>query len=98
NSVVCALTLLIFASPANLHAQAVAANSQNSCFAIRVRLNGKLIDGPQTITFKTKEHETSVALEGGCFSVPSTLLKGKTIDVFFTLPGNRVYLSSILTG
>lgn len=56
-------------------------SSQNSCFAIHVRLNGKLVDGPQVITLKTKRNERAASLGAGCFKVPSALLREKTLDV-----------------
>lgn len=97
-SVVCSVALLLCASAMNLHAQAASGNDGSPCFVIHVRLNGKALTGPQVITFKTKEHEEAVSLEGGCFKVPSVLQGEKALDVFFTLPKNKVYLSSIRTG
>ena len=88
--------LLVCSSPATLNAQT--ASRQNLCFAIHVRLNGKLVAGPQTITVKTTETETSVAAEGDCFKVSPALLNEKAVDVFFTVPGNKLYLSSIQSG
>jgi len=56
-----------------------------------------LVDGPKTITLKTRENETTLALKAGCFDIAPELLKEK-IDVFFALPGNKIYLSSISPG
>jgi hypothetical protein len=97
-SVASGLVLLFCLSAANLHAQAVRPIGQIPCFAVHVRLNGKLVDDPQIITFRNKENETAVALKGGCFNVPAALLKEKTVDVFFAVSGNKVYLSSIPSG
>jgi hypothetical protein len=68
------------------------------CFSIHVRLNGALVDGPQVITLKTKQSESTESLEEGCFKVPPALLTEKTLDISFTVPGNKVYLSGIATG
>ena len=87
---------LLCTNAANLYAQA---QSESPCFAIHVRLNGKPVVGPQALTFKTKEMEKkSVSAEGGCFKVPPAVLHEKAVDVLFTVPGNKVYLSSILSG
>src|SRR5580700_9893924 len=83
-SVVCSAALLLCASATNLHAQAASGNGVSPCFVIHVRLNGKAVTGPQVITFKTKDHEEAVPLEGGCFKAQSILQGEKAIDVFFT--------------
>jgi hypothetical protein len=75
-----------------------AAPQDSHCFTIQVRLNGKTVDGPQVITLKTKQNESKASLEGGCFRVPPALSKEKAIDVIFTVPRNKVYLSAIATG
>jgi hypothetical protein len=67
------------------------------CLAIHVRLNGKPIDGPQIIALKTRESESTAFLKEGCFEVRASLLKEKTADVSFTLPGDKIYMSSIST-
>jgi hypothetical protein len=95
---VCGSALLLFMSAVLLRAQDAVGSRENGCLAIHVHLNGKLIDDPQAITFKTKEEETTVSKEGGCFRVPSSLLAEKSVDVLFTVPKNRVYLSSIVPG
>ena len=69
-----------------------------SCFSVHVRLNGKSVAGPQVLTFKTKGTENAVTIEAGCFTVPATIANEKEVDVLFTVPGNRVYLSSINVG
>jgi hypothetical protein len=63
-----------------------------------MRLNGTPVDGPQEITLKTKQRESTASLEAGCFKVPPALLTEKALDVSFTVPGNKVYLSGIATG
>jgi hypothetical protein len=69
-----------------------------SCFGIHVRLNGKTVDGPQDITLKTKQDESTVSLEQGCFKVPSTMLNEKAVAVSFTLPGNKIDIGAVATG
>jgi hypothetical protein len=93
--ITCSFVLLLCITPAMLYGQTAAAER---CFSIHVRLNGKRVDGPRTVTFKTREREEKVSLEGGCFTVPRDLLQEKTLDVFFAIPGNKVYLGSIATG
>ncbi len=68
------------------------------CFSIHVRLNGKPLVGPQAITLKAKQNESTASLEGGCFAVAPDLLSAKTLDVSFDVPGNNIHLSSIATG
>jgi len=83
--------LALCVSGAKLHAQ-------SSCFTVRVRLNGQPIPGPQTLTLKTKEWEKTASAEDGCIKVPVGVLETKSVDVLFTVPKNRVYLSAIPTG
>lgn len=71
---------------------------ESKCFSIHVRLNQKAVDGPQVITLKTKQSESTASVEDGCFKVPPALLTEKTLDISFTVAGNRVYLSGIATG
>jgi hypothetical protein len=97
-SMICCAALAICSSAANLHAQARSGNGDESCFAIQVRLNGKPVAGPKTVTFKTKENGKEASLEGGCFRVPPAFLKEKTVDVVFQVARNRVYLSNIAPG
>jgi hypothetical protein len=89
--------LLLTAAVAKLLAQSTIPQA-SQCFDIHVRLNGKPIDGPQVITLKTKQNESMASLEEGCFRVPPALLTEKTVDLFFTVPGNKVYLVAIPTG
>jgi hypothetical protein len=63
-----------------------------------VRLNGVPVDGPQVITLKTNQSESTASLEGGCFKVPPALLTEKVLDISFTVPGNRVHLTGIAAG
>jgi hypothetical protein len=87
---------LLCISAAMLLAQGVA-SPDSRCFRIRVRLNGKLIDGPQDITLRSEQREAKASLEKGCFTVPSALLAEKSLDVYFVIPGNRIHLSAIST-
>jgi hypothetical protein len=93
-SVLCSFALLLCLDVTKLWAQ-IATPQQPQCFSIHVRLNGKPLDGPQVITLKTRESESAASLEGGCFRVPPALLTEKAVDVFFTVPGNRIYLAVI---
>jgi hypothetical protein len=94
----CSLSALLFCiAVATLSAQSPTSQEPH-CFSIHVRLNGKLVDGPQIITLKTKQNESTASLEGACFKVPSALLTEKALDVSFSVSGNRVYLSGIATG
>jgi hypothetical protein len=92
-SVVC-IALLLCVDAAKLSAQEPRP-PEPQCFNIRVRLNGTPIGGPQVITLKTKQGESTALLERGCFRVPSALLTEKAVDVLFTMPGNKIYLSAI---
>lgn len=89
--------LLLCMAVTGLSAQSATAQ-EPQCFSIHVRLNGKPVDGPQVITLKTKQNESTASREGGCFKVPPALLTEKALDVSFTVPGNRVYLSAVATG
>jgi hypothetical protein len=68
------------------------------CLSIHVRLNGKPVDGPQVITLRTKQNQSTASLEGGCFRVPPDLLSAKALDVLFAVPGSKVHLSAIAGG
>ena len=54
---ICSAALLVCATVATLHAEASSGHSEVPCFSIHVRLNGKMVDGPQTLTIKTKERK-----------------------------------------
>jgi len=72
--------------------------SKPNCFRVRVSLNGNVLDGPDVITLRTKQNESLVSLEGGCFRVPPALLAENALDVVFSVPGNKIYLTAIATG
>jgi len=93
-STLCSCALLLCFHAAKLSGQS-ATHEKPQCFSVDVRLNGKPVDGPQIITLKTKQSESTVSLEGGCFIVPPTLLTEKAVDVFFTVPGNKIHLVAI---
>ena len=94
-SILCSLwALLLCIDAAKLSAQS-ATPQKPQCFSIHVRLNGKPIEGPQSITLKTKQGEDTVSLEGGCFAVPAAFLTEKEVAVFFTVPGNKICLAAI---
>lgn len=69
-----------------------------SCFTIHVRINGKSVEGPQTVTLKVRQAETQVSMDKGCFRIPPALISEKTLDVVFTISRNRIELSGISTG
>ncbi len=88
--IICSLALLLCLDATKLLAQS-ATSQGTQCFSIHVRLNGKPVDGPQVITLKTKQNESTASLEGGCFRVLPDLLREKTVAVFFTVPGNKIH-------
>lgn len=85
-------------SGANLCGQETAKSTSNPCFTVRVRLNGKPLDGPRVVTLKAKHTEATLSLQSGCFVVPPALFKEKTLDLIFTLPENSIHLSDISAG
>jgi hypothetical protein len=91
----CFVILMLCVSTAKLYAQT---KGESPCFTIHVSLNGKPIAEPRSITFKTKEWEKTASVEAGCFKVPPAVLAEKDVDVLFTVPRNRVYLSTIPSG
>jgi hypothetical protein len=91
------LALLLCMIAAELSVQSATAQ-ESHCFSVHVRLNGKPVDGPQVVTLKTQQGESKASLEEGCFKVPAALLTEKALDISFTVPGNKVYLSGIATG
>ncbi len=93
-TLLCALVIgfSFLSAPPRLLAQ------DDSCFAIHVRLNGGVVDGPETVTLRTAENESATSLEAGCFKVPPAVFDEKRVDVVFTVPGNRVYLPAVSTG
>jgi hypothetical protein len=90
----CGAVLFLCIGATGLLAQS-ATHQEPQCFSIHVHLNGKPLDGPQVITLKTKQTESTVSLEGGCFKVPPALLTEKTVNVLFTVPGNKIDLAAI---
>ena len=97
-SMIFSIGLLLNLGAADLPAQEAIGNRDHPCFTIHVNVDGKPVNGPQIVTFKTKEYEMPASLEGGCFRVPLPVLNEKTVDIFFTVPKNKVYLSAIRTG
>ena len=92
------LVLLSCANAAPINEQTATQDGNAVCLTIHVRLNGKLVAGPQVITLKSRNEENRIPLQGGCFNVPPAFLKEKTMDVSFALPRDKVYLSAIATG
>jgi hypothetical protein len=77
---------------------AQAAPGGQHCFSIHVHLNGKTVDGPEQLTLKTPEKETTVLREGNCFNVPPELLKQEKLAVSFALSRDKVDLPAVATG
>jgi hypothetical protein len=81
-------------SAVSLRAQQGTTFAEKQCFALHVRLNEKPLPDPARVTFKTRNIELAETPENGCFVIPSALRNEKTVDVVFTVPGSKVYLSS----
>ena len=97
-SILCGLWMLLFCIDAVvLSAQSTTSQDPN-CFNIHVHLNDKLLEDPKVVILRTRENESTVSLEGGCFKVPSAFLKEKELDVLFTVPWSKVHLSAIPIG
>jgi len=92
---VCAFLLWSFG--VNLSAQDVKPHQDRNCFTIHVHLNQKPIEGPHTITLKTKAAERVLSLEGNCFRAPQAILAEPDVDVLFTVPGSKIHLYAIST-
>jgi hypothetical protein len=97
-SILCSFWALLFCMAVGAWSAQSATAQESKCFSIHVRLNGKPVDGPQVVTLKTKQHESTASLEEGCFKVPPALLTENALDISFAVPGNRVHLSGIATG
>jgi hypothetical protein len=95
---ICGVAFVLCASARSLYAQRTGGGAGTYCFTIKVSLNGKLVDGPKAVTFKTNSKVEEAALEEGCFRVPPDVLKEKTVDVLFEVARNKIHLSSILIG
>jgi len=90
------LALAVCAYPAGLSAQGAAPKGPH-CFAIQVHLNGQPIDGPQSVTLKTRKLENTVPLNAQCFAVPSGMLESELIQISFSVPGNNIRMADIPT-
>jgi len=90
--------LLVCAIVGTQRAEAFGGHSDGPCFSIHVRLNGKAVDGPRTLTIKTKDRKWVESLEGGCFKVPPDALNERFVDILFQAARSEVHLSSIMTG
>lgn len=97
-SIFLSLALLLVASATGMHAQESGNKGRVPCFSIHVRLNGKVVENPLSVTFKTKNAETATVQEGGCFRVPPDVLSEQAVDVLFTVPGNKVHISAVAPG
>jgi hypothetical protein len=91
------LALLLVAAT-GMYAQEPGNKGGVPCFSIHVRLNGKMVEDPLRVTFKTKNAERSAVQEGGCFRVPPYVLNEQAVDVLFTVPGNKVHISAVAPG
>ena len=90
--------LLLGFNAAKLYTQAAPRNGESPCFAIRVLLNGKVIAGPEAVTFRTKQGTMEVTLKSGCFKVPPEIFKEQTVDVLFNLSKNSIRILEIDPG
>jgi len=72
-----------------------ASASDPHCFAINVRLNGQSIEGPQSVTLKTRKVENTVSLEQKCFKVPNAVVESELIEITFTVPGNKIHMTDV---
>lgn len=91
----CLWMLLICGNVVASSAQS-ATSKEVHCFSIRMHLNGQPLEGPKTVTFRTRQGDSIVSLDGGaCFKVPSALLMEKKLDIFFTIPGSNIYLNAM---
>jgi len=57
-----------------------------------------MVDGPKTITIKTRGRKWVESLAGGCFKVSPDVLNEESVDVLFQAARSEVHLSSIMTG
>lgn len=69
---VVALSLFVSHGGLGLFAQAAISESSH-CFSIRVRLNGEPVDGPTTVSIKTRNGVAKVSLDGNCFPIPAPM-------------------------
>src|SRR3954471_525049 len=96
-AILCNLVFLLGVGPTPLPIQSVTTSSGDDCFTIGVRLNGRPVEGPRSISLKSKNAESVAHLDGGCFRVPAKLKNAEALDVVFIVPGNRIYLPSVST-
>ena len=68
-SIFCMFAFVLCLSAAKLAPQNLTPH-EPQCFSIQLRLNGKPLDGPQVITLRSQQTETTASLEEGCFKVP----------------------------
>ena len=91
----CILPLLsLYVVPVDLSAQGPAAKAAH-CFGITVRLNGQSIEGPTTVTLKSRKAEDTVSLAGNCFQVSGAIAESELVEVSFTVPGNKLHMADV---
>src|SRR4051812_21286947 len=95
SSILSSLWVLLLCMAIGAWSARSATAQESKCFSLHVRLNGKAVDGPQVITLKTEQNESTASLEEGCFKVPSALLTAKAVDVSFTVAGNKISLTGV---
>jgi hypothetical protein len=80
------------------HAQdAPSPSVQNQCFSVHVHLDGRLLDGPSSVTLYGKGIQKTIEKSQGCFHVPAELLLQDFLDISFTVEKNALYLPRIST-
>jgi hypothetical protein len=72
-----------------------AQSTANRCFLLNVRLNQKVLDGPRSITFLTKDGDWVINREDNCFDLTNLPAHEARFDLSFLVPGNKIYLTSI---
>jgi hypothetical protein len=90
--------ILVWFGAFSFHSNAQATTPHNEkCFDVRVKLNGRILDGPSHITLLGKEARIEIERSQGCFHVPSDLLKQETLDLTFIIGKDELYMTGIQT-
>jgi hypothetical protein len=66
-----------------------------SCFDVKVRLNGNLLDGPSSVTLFGPGIQMTVGKEGGCFHVPPEMRTLGETDLSLTVAKESLYFLRI---
>jgi hypothetical protein len=93
---ICYLWVLLICGNVDVSSAQSTTSNEAHCFSIRIHLNGQPLEGPKTVTFRTRQGDSTVSLDRGtCFKVPSDLLMEEKLDIFFTVPGSNIYLNAM---